>query len=66
VDTVGAGDGFAAGFLAGVCSGSPLDKAVELAAIAGSLAVQAEGDWESLPHLPEVEQILGRTRHIER
>ncbi|HEY8529675.1 MAG TPA: sugar kinase [Paenibacillaceae bacterium] len=66
VDPVGAGDGFAAGFLAGVLNGGPLDKAVELAAIAGALAVQAEGDWESLPHLREVEQALGRTRHIER
>jgi len=66
VDTVGAGDGFAAGFLAGVVSGSPLDQAVGLAAVAGALAVQAEGDWESLPRLPEVEQALGRARHIER
>jgi len=66
VDTVGAGDGFAAGFLAGICQGARLDEAVELASLVGSLTVQAVGDWEALPHRAEIEHILPRTRHIER
>lgn len=66
VDTVGAGDGFAAGFLYGVVRGLPLAEAVRVASLVGSLVVQGVGDWESIPTLDMVETELGKRKHIER
>jgi 2-dehydro-3-deoxygluconokinase len=66
VDTVGAGDGFCAGFLAGLAKGYSLYDAVQLAGLAGSLVVQTPGDWEALPTWAEAERLLTGARHIER
>jgi 2-dehydro-3-deoxygluconokinase len=55
VDTVGAGDAFAAGFLSGyleggrVLSGDVLKAALSRANFMGALATQYKGDWEGLP-----------------
>jgi 2-dehydro-3-deoxygluconokinase len=49
VDTVGAGDGFDAGFLAGTLRGMGLRECVELGARVGAAAVAEEGDWEGYP-----------------
>ncbi|WP_214628732.1 sugar kinase [Paenibacillus agaridevorans] len=66
VDTVGAGDGFCAGFLAGLMKGmSPVD-AVRLASINGSLVVQMRGDWEALPEWEVVEQRMSAKAWVER
>lgn len=54
VDLVGAGDAFAAGFLAGTLLGVTARERLELAAIFGSVAVSTEGDWEGLPHRDEL------------
>ena len=60
VDSVGAGDAFAAGFLS-VWLQSTLDekpklqRALRRANLLGALATQFTGDWESLPRLHEVE-----------
>ncbi|ANE48374.1 2-dehydro-3-deoxygluconokinase [Paenibacillus swuensis] len=66
VDTVGAGDGFCAGFLAGISKGYSTEEAVRLGGLTGSLVVQAPGDWEALPTWREVERIRGLSSHIER
>jgi len=66
VDPVGAGDGFAAGFLYGVVRGLDPAEAVRVASVVGSLVVQGAGDWESLPTLEMVETELGKRKHIER
>ncbi|MGG4034152.1 sugar kinase [Paenibacillus cisolokensis] len=66
VDTVGAGDGFCAGFLAGILKGMPPEEAVRLASIVGSLVVQMRGDWEALPEWPLVEQRLNNKAWVER
>jgi 2-dehydro-3-deoxygluconokinase len=66
VDTVGAGDGFCAGYLSGVLRGQSHVDAVKLGSLVGSLVVQAAGDWESLPSLSLVEAELGLRRHVER
>lgn len=66
VDTVGAGDGFCAGFLAGIVKGFSLEEAVKLAGLTGSLVVQAPGDWEALPTWTEAERLLTGSKHIER
>ncbi|MBW7476328.1 sugar kinase [Paenibacillus oenotherae] len=66
VDPVGAGDGFAAGFLSGIIKGFSPVESLKLGSIVGSLVVQEPGDWEALPLWSEVEAILNKTRHIER
>ncbi len=67
VDTVGAGDSFAAGLLSVLLSGqhpfepeklaSTVPAALERANIMGALATQFKGDWEGTPSLKEVEAI---------
>jgi 2-dehydro-3-deoxygluconokinase len=66
VDTVGAGDGFCAGFLAGIMKGYSPVEAVRLASINGSLVVQMRGDWEALPEWSAVEQRLSAKAWVER
>lgn len=66
VDPVGAGDGFCAGFLAGLLRGFPLAEAVRIGNLVGSLVVQAPGDWEGLPTWAQVEAALHNRTHIER
>jgi 2-dehydro-3-deoxygluconokinase len=50
VDTVGAGDGFDAGFIAGMLRGEPLQRCLELGVQVGAAAVTSAGDWEGYPH----------------
>lgn len=66
VDTVGAGDGFCAGFLAGLMKGMTPTDAVRLASINGSLVVQMRGDWEALPEWSTVEQRMSDKAWVER
>jgi 2-dehydro-3-deoxygluconokinase len=49
VDPVGAGDAFAAGYLAELLCGRSLLARLETAAACGAFAVSAYGDWEALP-----------------
>ncbi|MDH6180175.1 2-dehydro-3-deoxygluconokinase [Microbacteriaceae bacterium SG_E_30_P1] len=49
-DTVGAGDAFAAGYLAEYVSGLSSEQALGTAVLAGAFACLGAGDWESLPH----------------
>lgn len=58
VDTVGAGDAFAAGFLSYAIEGltaSRLKYAMERGNLLGSLIVQSKGDWEALPVIERIE-----------
>lgn len=66
VDTVGAGDGFCAGFLAGIAKGWSVEDALSLGGLTGSMVIQALGDWEALPTWDEVQQHRGITQHVER
>lgn len=66
IDTVGAGDAFAAGFLAGLLKDYTLDEAARLGNLLGSLCIQFEGDWEGLPTWEQVEALLSDKAHIER
>ena len=56
VDTVGAGDGFNAGVIAGLLQGWSLEKALKLASIIGAHAVTSLGDssgypmWSAIAH----------------
>lgn len=49
VDTVGAGDGFAAGVLTGLLEDEPLSSATARGCRVGALAVQVVGDMDGLP-----------------
>ncbi|MDR3598372.1 sugar kinase [Clostridium sp.] len=66
VDTVGAGDGFAAGFLTSVIKGKTLEECVKFANAVGSLVVGVEGDNEGLPSYDDVLVHLGQAKKIER
>ena len=50
VDTVGAGDAFAAGYIAELLAGHELPVRLHTAVRAGAFACVGYGDWESLPH----------------
>ena len=54
VDAVGAGDAFAAGYLAGALHDWPPRRRLEVASVLGSVAVSTEGDWEGLPRREEL------------
>jgi 2-dehydro-3-deoxygluconokinase len=49
VDTVGAGDGFAVGFLSALLEGRPPELAVIRGNLVAALAIQATGDSDGLP-----------------
>jgi len=54
VDTVGAGDGFNAGFVAGLLRDEALPRCLALGARVGAAAVAVAGDWEGYPTAGEL------------
>jgi len=66
LDTVGAGDGFCAGFLSGLLKGYSPQEATRLGNLTGSMVIQAVGDWEALPTWEQVEAKLNNVAHVER
>ncbi|MGY4688709.1 sugar kinase [Salibacterium sp. K-3] len=58
VDPVGAGDGFAAGYLSGLLDGLSPVEAVRRGNAVGALVTQAEGDVEGLPERADVEALV--------
>lgn len=64
VDPIGAGDGFAAGVLAGLLEQKSLAESVKIGAAVGSLVVQSKGDVEGMPTRMEVDAILGENEQI--
>jgi sugar/nucleoside kinase (ribokinase family) len=53
VDTIGAGDSFDAGFVAGSLRGRPLDECLELAVVTGTLSTRARGGTRGQPERAE-------------
>jgi 2-dehydro-3-deoxygluconokinase len=49
LDTVGAGDAFAAGYLADLIAGAGPEQRLATAVAAGAWAVAVSGDWEGMP-----------------
>jgi 2-dehydro-3-deoxygluconokinase len=72
VDTVGAGDAFAAGFVSVFLDNqtstapSSLEKALSRANILGALATQFKGDWEGIPALDELNAIMSGKMEVTR
>lgn len=58
VEPVGAGDAFAAGFLAGLCRGSDLTRALRLGHLTAASALKVVGDHGPLPDEDTVEAML--------
>lgn len=56
VDTVGAGDGFAAGILSGLYEGLSFDQAVLRGSAIGAIQVTVRGDNEGLPNRSQLEE----------
>jgi 2-dehydro-3-deoxygluconokinase len=61
VDPVGAGDAFAAGYIAATLEGKPLDEALRAANACGAAAVTVVGDMAGLPDRDELEGLLAAT-----
>lgn len=66
VDTIGAGDAFAAGFLAGIVKGYEPEQAVRMANLSASYVIQGHGDWELVPTWQQLQQLMGNESIIER
>lgn len=60
VDSVGAGDGFAAGFVSGLLEGLDPEQCLARAAAVGALATTSPGDNEGMPTRDEVDRLLAR------
>ena len=58
IDTVGAGDGFAAGYLAAFLTSSSLQARVDQGAAVGALATTRRGDLVAMPERGEVAALI--------
>ncbi len=66
VDTFGAGDAFAAGFISGLLRNMPLEEAVDLGNAVASLSIQFPGNIESLPDRVSVDLFRQNKKTIMR
>ncbi|MTH53486.1 sugar kinase [Bacillus mangrovi] len=60
IDTVGAGDGFAAGFISGILEGLKLEECARRGNAIGALAVQSPGDSDGYPDKEKLEECMKR------
>jgi 2-dehydro-3-deoxygluconokinase len=58
VDTLGAGDGFAAGLVSGLLDGLDAPLALRRACAVGALATTSAGDCDGMPTMSQVERLL--------
>lgn len=65
-DTVGAGDGFAAGFLSGILRGLTLRECGEYANGVGAMATLVRGDMEGFPTFTQLMEFTGKSEYIDR
>lgn len=66
IDTVGAGDGFDAGYIYAVLHDYTPEQALEFANGVGALVTTVSGDNEGLPYLDEVLALINKEKVIER
>lgn len=66
VDTVGAGDGYAAGFLSGYLENLSLIECAKRANAVGAMATLVKGDMEGFPYKDQVEIFMGLKDSIDR
>jgi 2-dehydro-3-deoxygluconokinase len=65
VDSVGAGDGFCAGYLSGVLKGLDIQACAKRANTIGALAVTDPGDCGGYPTEEELEIILSKSKSVQ-
>ncbi|QZY54349.1 sugar kinase [Crassaminicella profunda] len=65
-DTVGAGDGYAAGFLSGILKKLSLKECAELANGVGAMATLVRGDMEGFPTHSQIMEFIGKEKYIDR
>lgn len=65
-DTVGAGDGFAAGFLSAYIDELPLRECAEFANGVGAMATLVRGDMEGFPTHNQLMEFIGKKEHTDR
>lgn len=66
VDPVGAGDAFAAGYLAATIQGLDTEPALHWAALMGAWSVATHGDWQGLPSRSELSTLQGSNDDVHR
>ncbi|MEW4307104.1 sugar kinase [Rossellomorea marisflavi] len=67
VDPVGAGDGFAAGFLSGMLHELKTEESVRMGCAVGAMVTMVSGDYEGMPDERRLHSFLSRDREdIER
>lgn len=66
VDTVGAGDAFAAGYLAALVWGFTIEERLRYSNAMGAYCVSSPGDFENAPSRPELEALLSERQDISR
>ena len=66
VDTVGAGDGYNAGFIAGIHAGWEIQQAMKLGSIIGAYAVSSHGDSSGYPSWRVVKKNLTQEIEVQR
>ncbi len=65
-DTAGAGDGFAAGFLAGYLEKLSLNEIGQYANGVGAMATLVQGDMEGYPYYDQLMEFIGKRQGVER
>ena len=60
IDPVGAGDGFAAGFMSGMLDGLSLEEAVQRGNAVGAIVTMVSGDVEGLPEKVEIDRFINK------
>lgn len=66
VDSVGAGDAFAGGFLAALIRGGDSSESLRWAALMGAWSVATRGDWQGLPTRDELETLQDSSDDVTR
>ncbi|MGH0054304.1 MAG: sugar kinase [Sphaerochaetaceae bacterium] len=66
VDTIGAGDAFNAGFLAGLLKNQSIEQCGKMGVLLGALAVSSQGDVEGLPDGDTFQQLMENREEIHR
>lgn len=66
VDTVGAGDGFAAGFLDAIARGQAISEALSQGTMVGAFACLTPGDWEGYPRSNQLGLLTGCSEAVYR
>ncbi|KGM96587.1 2-dehydro-3-deoxygluconokinase [Clostridium novyi A str. 4552] len=66
IDTVGAGDGFAAGFISGLLKNLDIEKCGMYGNGVGAMATLVQGDMEGFPYLDQLMTFIGESHCVDR